>query len=126
MYWIRKNKKKPKILGFLFFTEKSVTDYAIAATFLARREILRAARFLGMILPADFIILLSALRAAVVAATLSPDSIATNAFLVAVLTTLRRDVLIAFFLAVTKILFSDDLWFATLFSFYFCFDFVIL
>ena len=83
--------------------------YAILETFLANLEILRAARFFGMILPADFMILLSALRAAVVAAALSPDSIATNAFLVAVLTTLRRDVLIAFFLAVTKILFSDDL-----------------
>jgi hypothetical protein len=49
------------------------------------------------------------LRNAVVAAALSPDSMATNAFLVAVLTALRRAVLIAFFLAVTKILFSDDL-----------------
>jgi len=83
--------------------------YAIFATFLVRREILRAARFFGMTLPADFMILDSALRAAVVAAALSPDAIAVNAFLVAVFTTLRRDVLIAFFLAVTKILFSDDL-----------------
>lgn len=83
--------------------------YAIFDIFFAKREILRAARFFGMILPADFMILLSALRIAVVAAALSPDSIATNAFLVAVFTALRRAVLIAFFLAVTKILFSDDL-----------------
>ena len=112
------SQKNPPTGGFFI--------YAILETFLANREILRAARFFGMILPADFMILLSALRAAVVAAALSPDSIATNAFLVAVLTMLRRDVLIAFFLAVTKILFSDDLWFATLFSFYFRFDFDIL
>ena len=105
------SQKNPPTGGFFI--------YAILETFLANREILRAARFFGMIL-------LSALRAAVVAAALSPDSIATNAFLVAVLTMLRRDVLIAFFLAVTKILFSDDLWFATLFSFYFRFDFDIL
>lgn len=78
-------------------------------TFLAKREILRAARFFGITLPADFMILLSALRAAVVAAVLSPDSMATNAFLVAVFTALRRAVLIAFFLAETKTLFSDDL-----------------
>ena len=83
--------------------------YAIFATFLVKREILRAARFFGMILPADFMIFDSALRAAVVATALSPDAIAVNAFFVAVFTTLRRDVLIAFFLAVTKILFSDDL-----------------
>ena len=95
------SQKNPPTGGFFI--------YAILETFLANREILRAARFFGMILPADFMILLSALRAAVVAAALSPDSIATNAFLVAVLTMLRRDVLIAFFLAVTKILFSDDL-----------------
>ena len=95
------SQKNPPFGGFFI--------YAILETFLANREILRAARFFGMILPADFMILLSALRAAVVAAALSPDSIATNAFLVAVLTMLRRDVLIAFFLAVTKILFSDDL-----------------
>ena len=95
------SQKNPAFGGFFI--------YAILETFLANREILRAARFFGMILPADFMILLSALRAAVVAAALSPDSIATNAFLVAVLTMLRRDVLIAFFLAVTKILFSDDL-----------------
>ena len=82
---------------------------ALLETFLAKREILRAARFFGIILPADFIILLSALRAAVVAAALSPDATAANAFLVAVLTALRRAVLIAFFLADTKILFSDDL-----------------
>lgn len=54
-------------------------------------------------------ILLSALRVAATAAALSPDSIAFNAFLVSVLTALRRAVLTAFFLAVTKILFSDDL-----------------
>lgn len=84
-------------------------SYAICDTFLVRREILRAARFFGMILPADFIILLSALRVAVMAAALSPDAIAVNAFFVAVLTELRRDVLTAFFFAVTKILFSDDL-----------------
>lgn len=85
------------------------TNYAILETFFAKREILRAARFFGITLPADFIILLSALRAAAVAAALSPDSIATKAFLVAVLTALRRAVFTAFFLAVTKILFSDDL-----------------
>ena len=84
-------------------------NYAIFATFFAKREILRAARFFGMILPADFMIVLSALRAAAVAAALSPVAIAFNAFLVAVFTVLRRAVLIAFFLAVTKILFSDDL-----------------
>ncbi len=84
-------------------------NYAIFATFFAKREILRAARFFGMILPADFMIVLSALRAATVAAALSPVAIAFNAFLVAVFTVLRRAVLIAFFLAVTKILFSDDL-----------------
>lgn len=80
-----------------------------AAAFFVKRDTLRAARFFGMILPTAFMILLSALRTAVIAAALSPDSIATNAFLVAVLTALRRDVLIAFFFAVTKILFSDDL-----------------
>ena len=98
-----------KIPNWGFFIRILKRNYAIWATFLAKREILRAARFFGMILPADFIILLSALRAAVVAAALSPDAIAVNAFLVAVLTTLRREVLIAFFLAETKILFSDDL-----------------
>ena len=98
-----------KIPNWGFFVRILKRNYAIWATFLAKREILRAARFFGMILPADFIILLSALRAAVVAAALSPDAMAFNAFLVAVLTTLRREVLIAFFLAETKILFSDDL-----------------
>lgn len=86
-----------------------VAIYAIAETFFVRRDILRAARFFGMILPADFIILLSALRTAVVAATLSPVAIAASAFFVAVLTALRRDVFTAFFFAVTKILFLDDL-----------------
>lgn len=83
--------------------------YAILETFFAKREILRAARCFGIILPADFIILLSALRAAVAAAALSPDAIAVNAFFVAVLTALRRAVFTAFFFSVTKILFSDDL-----------------
>jgi len=54
-------------------------------------------------------ILLSAARVAATAAALSPDSIAVNAFFVAVLTALRRAVLIEFFLAVTKILFLHDL-----------------
>jgi hypothetical protein len=85
---------------------------------LARRETLRAARFLGITLPAAFIILLSALRTAATAAALSPEAIALMAFLFSVLTALRRAVFTAFFLAVTKILFLDDLWFATLFSFY--------
>ena len=79
------------------------------ATFLVKREILRAARFLGITLPADFIILLSAARAAFVAATLSPDSTATKTFFVAVFTALRRELLTEFFFSVTRILFLDDL-----------------
>ena len=106
VYIVRLDYKKIPNWGFFYLR---FFGYAIFDIFFAKREILRAARFFGMILPADFMILLSALRAAVVAAALSPDSIATNAFLVAVLTALRRAVLIAFFLAVTKILFSDDL-----------------
>lgn len=91
------------------------------ANFLVKRETLRAARLFGITLPAAFIILLSALRTAVVATALSPVAIADNAFLVSVFTALRRAVLIAFFLIVTKILFFADLWFATLFSFcFFC------
>mgnify|MGYP003295191299 CR=1 FL=1 len=66
---------------------------------MANLEILRAARFFGMILPADFMILLSALRAADTAAALSPDSIATNAFLVAVFLTVSA--LDAFFVVVS-------------------------
>ena len=54
-------------------------------------------------------ILLSAARVAATAAALSPDSIVFNAFFVSVLTALRRAVLIAFFFAVTKILFLQDL-----------------
>ena len=54
-------------------------------------------------------ILLSAARAAAIAAALSPDSIAFNAFFVSVLTALLRAVLTAFFFAVTKILFLHDL-----------------
>ena len=100
--------KKNRRLAVFNFAVKT-QYYAILETFLAKREILRAARFFGITLPADFMILLSALRAAVVAAALSPDSMATNAFLVAVFTALRRAVLIAFFLAETKTLFSDDL-----------------
>lgn len=104
---IAKRKKVRDMRTDLCFSQ--LTNYAIFATFLVRREILRAARFFGITLPAAFMILLSALRVAATAAALSPDSIACNAFLEAVFTTLRRDVLIAFFLAVTKILFSDDL-----------------
>lgn len=99
--------KIPPVFGRCMF--QSIVYYDILETFLVKREILRDARFLGIILPADFIILLSALRTAVVALALSPDAIADNAFFVAVFTTLRRDVLIAFFFAVTKILLSDDL-----------------
>lgn len=98
---------------------KVIKTYAILATFFARRATLREAVFFGIVLPAAFIILLSAARVAATAAALSPDSMAVNAFLVAVLTALRRAVLIAFFFAVTKILLSHDLWLATLFSFYF-------
>ena len=83
--------------------------YAILATRFVRREILRAARFFGITLPADFMILLSALRIAAVAAALSPDSTATNTFFAAVFTTLRRELFTAFFFSVTKILFLDDL-----------------
>lgn len=86
-----------------------IFSFYIAATFFVKRDILRAARFLGIILPADFIILLSAARVALIAVALSPDAIADKTFLVAVLTALRRDVFIAFFFAVTKILFFDDL-----------------
>ena len=93
-------------------------DYAILAAARVKRETLRDARFFGIVLPAAFIILLSALRTAFVAAALSPDAIAANAFLFSVLTALRRAVLTAFFFAVTKTRFLDDLWFATLFSFY--------
>ena len=83
--------------------------YAIFAAFFVKREILRDARFFGMILPADFISLLSAARVAAIADALSPDSIALTAFLVAVLTTLRRAVFTAFFFPVTKTLFLADL-----------------
>ena len=116
--WLLIKKMNPALCGFLLTTKSAHrahefvcinVHYAIAATFLVKREILRAARFFGITLPADFIILLSALRAAATAAALSPDSTATNTFFAAVLTALRRDVLIAFFLADTKILFSDDL-----------------
>ncbi len=93
-------------------------DYANLAAALVKRETLRDARFFGIVLPAAFIILLSALRTAATAAALSPDAIALMAFLFSVFTALRRAVLTAFFFAVTKILFLDDLWFATLFSFY--------
>ena len=85
------------------------SNYAIFATRFVKREILRAARFFGITLPADFIIRLSALRKAVVAAALSPDSTATKTFFAAVLTVLRRELFTAFFLAVTRILFLDDL-----------------
>ena len=70
---------------------------------------MREAVFFGIVLPAAFMILLSAARVAATAAALSPDAIAVNAFLVAVLTALRRAVLIAFFFSVTKILFLQDL-----------------
>ena len=92
--------------------------YANFAAARVKRETLRAARFFGITLPAAFIILLSALRTAATAAALSPDAIALMAFLFSVLIALRRAVLTAFFFSVTKILFLDDLWFATLFSFY--------
>ena len=93
-------------------------DYANFAAARVKRETLRDARFFGIVLPAAFIILLSALRTAVTAAALSPDAMARMAFLVSVLTALRRAVFTAFFFAVTNTLFLDDLWFATLFSFY--------
>ena len=93
-------------------------NYANLAAALVKRETLREARFFGIVLPAAFIIVLSALRTAFTAASLSPDAIAFMAFLFSVFTALRRAVLTAFLLAVTKILFLDDLWFATLFSFY--------
>jgi hypothetical protein len=83
--------------------------YAILFAFLTNLDTLREARFLGMILHAAFINLLSALRVAATAATLSPDSIALTAFLTAVLTLLLRAVFTAFFFAVTKILFFADL-----------------
>ncbi len=73
------------------------------------RETLRAARFAGIVLPTDFMIFDSAARAAVIAAALSPDSIAFVAFFTAVLTADLRAVFTAFFLAVTRILFLDDL-----------------
>lgn len=92
--------------------------YANLAAARVKRETLRDARFFGIVLPAAFIILLSALRTAVTAAALSPDAMARMAFLVSVLTALRRAVFTAFFFAVTNTLFLDDLWFATLFSFY--------
>lgn len=95
-----------------------IGTYANFAAARVKRETLRAARFFGITLPAAFIILLSALRTAATAAALSPDAIALMAFLFSVFTALRRAVFIAFFFAVTKTLFLDDLWFATLFSFY--------
>ena len=98
-----------------FFT---LVNYAILAAARVKRETLREARFFGIVLPAAFIILLSALRTAAIAAALSPEAMALIAFLFSVLTALRRAVFTAFFFAVTKILFLDDLWFATLFSFY--------
>ena len=93
-------------------------NYANLAAARVKRETLRDARFFGIVFPAAFIILLSALRTAATAAALSPDTMALMAFLFSVLTALRRAVFTAFFFAVTKILFFDDLWFATLFSFY--------
>lgn len=102
------------------------SSYAILAAARVKRETLRDARFFGIVLPAAFIILLSALRTAATAAALSPDAIALTAFLFSVLTALRRAVFTAFFFAVTKILFLDDLWFATLFSFYLFLFFDIL
>ena len=95
--------------GHFLIQELVIKSYAILATFLVRREILRAARFFGITLPADFINLLSAARVALTAAALSPDSIALTDFLTAVLTALRRAVLTAFFFSVTKILFLQDL-----------------
>jgi hypothetical protein len=102
-------KKHPDWDVFFYYCLVQKEIYAIFATFLVRREILRAARFFGITLPADFINLLSAARVAATAATLSPDSIALTAFLVAVLTALRRAVLTTFFFSVTKTLFFADL-----------------
>jgi hypothetical protein len=106
-------------LGGQFFQTKTLQhyrcnffcnfNYAILATFFAKRATLREAVFFGIVLPAAFIILLSALRTSAIATVLSPDSIAFNAFLVAVFTALLRAVLIAFFFSVTKILFLQDL-----------------
>lgn len=118
--------KKCVMLYFLYNERRAknarqifcLANYAIFAAALVKRETLREARFFGIVLPAAFIILLSALRTAATAAALSPDAMAFNAFLFSVLTALRRAVFTAFFFAVTKILFLDDLWFATLFSFY--------
>ena len=103
------NQKKHPDGDVFFILQNWYEDYAIFATFLAKREILRDARFFGITFPADFISLLSAVRVAATAAALSPDSMALTAFLVAVLTTLRRAVFTAFFFSVTKILFLDDL-----------------
>lgn len=108
------NKRRAKNARRIFYWPY----YAILAAARVKRETLRDARFFGIVLPAAFIILLSALRTAATAAALSPDAIALMAFLFSVLTALRRAVFTAFFFAVTKILFLDDLWFATLFSFY--------
>lgn len=108
------NKRRAKNARRIFYWP----HYAILAAARVRRETLREARFFGIVLPAAFIILLSALRTATTAAALSPDAMAFIAFLFSVLTALRRAVFTAFFFAVTKILFLDDLWFATLFSFY--------
>lgn len=104
--------------GFAIHPSHGEGDYANLAAARVKRETLREARFFGIVLPAAFIILLSALRTAATAAALSPDAMARIAFLFSVLTALRRAVFTAFFFAVTKTLFLDDLWFATLFSFY--------
>ena len=101
--------KKHRPIGRFFFIIIIFLIYAILATFLARRATFLEAVFFGIVLPAAFIILLSAARVAATAAFLSPDAIAVNAFLVAVFTALRRAVLIAFFFSVTKILFLHDL-----------------
>lgn len=73
------------------------------------RDTLRAARFLGIVFPADFMILLSALRTASAAAALSPPDIAFNAFFTKVLTADLRAVLTVFFFFVTKMRFFADL-----------------
>ena len=96
-------------MGMFFIKSNLAKIYAIFATFLVNLEILRDARFFGITFPADFISLLSAARVAETAAALSPDSIALIAFLVAVLTALRRAVFTTFFFSVTKTLFLDDL-----------------
>jgi hypothetical protein len=101
------NQAKHRYTHFGWF--EKIFNYAILATFLARRATLREAVFFGIVLPAAFIILLSAARVAATAAALSPDSMAAKAFLVAVFTALLRAVLIAFFFSVTKILFLQDL-----------------